>query len=115
MTRSPLPPTSCVVGGTLMEITHPGRLVVAAVLGLAGDGYIDVAADEHGYTVSRGPADPAGLWPDRAVVLAGLFDGADEVRLERPDRPPQVAPRGPISGDRLSTGLTRSLERYGFV
>jgi hypothetical protein len=67
------PPISCIVGSWLIGVRHSGRTVIAEVLALAEDGYIEVVADDDGYTVRRGPSDPAVLWEDRAQVLAGLF------------------------------------------
>jgi hypothetical protein len=96
-------------------VKHPARLVVAEVLALAEDGYVEVVADDDGYTLHRGPADPAVLWQDRAEVLAGLFHGGEPVRLARPALPPLVPPHGPISADRISTAVSVAVERYGFM
>lgn len=90
-------------------------MVIAEVLALAEDGFVEIVADDDGYTVRRGPVDPSGLLPDRAYVLAGLFHGGAPARLDRPDGPPATAPHGPISADRLSTVLSEAIQRYGFM
>jgi hypothetical protein len=109
------PSTSCIVAGWLVGVQQPAQTVVAEVLALADDGYLEVVADEDGYVFRRGPADPAGLWEDRAAVLAGLLHGGDPVRLPRPMLPPVVPPQGPISAGRLRNAVSRTSERYGFV
>jgi hypothetical protein len=113
--RPARPATSCIVAGVLVGVGHPAQHVIAEVLALAEDGYVEVVADDEGYTLRRGPAEPAMLWEDRAEVLAGLFHGGDEVRLRRPVLPPLVPPHGPISTDRLRTAVSRAGERYGFL
>ncbi|MBO3739188.1 hypothetical protein [Actinoplanes flavus] len=90
-------------------------MVIAEVLALAEDGYVEIVADDDGYTVRRGPVDPSGLRQDRADVLAGLFHGGAPARLDRPELPPMTAPHGPISADRLSTVLSEAIQRYGFM
>ncbi|HWS38792.1 MAG TPA: hypothetical protein VN408_39395, partial [Actinoplanes sp.] len=105
------PATSCLIGAWLLGVRHPARMVTAEVLALAEDGYVEIIADDDGYTVHRGPADPAGLWQDRAEVLAGLFDGDAPTRLDRPELPPVTAPHGPISADRLTTVLSEAIQR----
>jgi hypothetical protein len=98
-----------------MGVRHPAWMVIAEVLALAEDGYVEVVADDDGYTVDQGPADPSGLWQDRAEVLAGLFHGGAPVRLDRPALPPLAPPQGPISADRIATAMSKTAGQYGFI